>query len=87
MEDEVEQTVRVGILDVRECMSDPSSIRSESNRRGSHGAGIEGISTENSHWDIPLAPRVDAIGEAAGLDVDGNWSGLEGIVEPHTSRI
>ena len=52
----------------------------EENRVGNDGGGVKGLGGQDGDGDDALAPRIDAVGVAARLDVDLNFKpNLTGI--------
>jgi hypothetical protein len=66
-------TVPINVLDVTLAMRLCSSIWAKLDAQGINSGGIEGIGSEDSYTDYPFALRINAVREAARLDVDSDF--------------
>jgi hypothetical protein len=70
VEYKVEITIAIDILNMTLPMEFHSLIGAKRDAQGVYGGRVKGVGCQNSHGDYPFAARVDAVGEASGLDVD-----------------
>jgi hypothetical protein len=70
VEDQVEIAVSVDILDVASSMRFSRTVSPKPDAQGIYSGDIEGICREDGYRNHPFARWVDAIWEAARLDVD-----------------
>src|SRR5687768_14838071 len=82
---EMEDQINVPVsIDVLQGILDWSGFSVSSTKAACgrvHRCGINGnsvvsrVRSQNSHRDLPTAPWIDAVGKAAGRDVNGDWEG------------
>ena len=79
-EDHVDVSIQINILQGRVHRRSLSAGGTEQHCSRVYGGGIKGASGQDGDRDHPFAPRIDAVREAAGLDVDVH---LEDSCERH----